>query len=84
MKISVSKQDITLGKKTPISNTRCPVARAMKRAGLKNVCVGITWANFESRKKFQQINFRRKVSRFIEDLTENKPLKPFSFSIRVA
>lgn len=77
MKIIVSKKDIKLGLKTIVSNTKCPVARAIRRAGLKGVSVGVNWA----RSVYGgDISLPKEVVTAISHMCDTRTMEPFSFS----
>jgi len=86
MIISVTERDIRLGRKYHTSNTRCPVARALHRAGLKRAHVGVSWFSLKPPKKRE--DFRTLppgAINFINALINNREdLEPFSFRIKVA
>jgi hypothetical protein len=82
MKIEVTEKDIRLGKKYNTSNTHCPVARAIRRAGLKNVGVGVEWAGIGIYNKTVKLPVR--VVNFIKRLCDSEKhdtLKPFTFTL---
>lgn len=77
MKITVTADDIRLGIKDPTSGTKCPVARAFKRVGIKNINVGVEGAFADG----EEILLPKKAVSFIKDMCNEEPLKPFSFMI---
>ena len=79
MKIYVSEKNIELGKKTPCSNTLCPIARALKQAGIKNPRVFMDKAIIKGR----VIPLPKTAEKFLWRLCDNRPLKPFSFDFKV-
>lgn len=76
MKINVTKEDIKKGK--PKEARLCPIARACKRAGLKDAAVRYT--RIENGRQCFPIS--KTTSRFISDFDLGKPVKPFSFYLR--
>lgn len=80
MKIEVTARDIKLGmaKSGMASCDRCPVARAFRKAGIKNANVGTSavWVHGG-----EQYNIPVKVSKVIGAMCERKIPKPFSFTI---
>ena len=77
MKITVTKKDILEG--TRASGKSCPIALACRRAGIdigNGVGMCFIWAD-------PQIDIPLKVSTFIEKFDDGKPVKPFSFHLKV-
>lgn len=79
MRIYVSAKDIKLGLKTPCSNTLCPVARAIRRAGLKGVRVGVEL--FSSHRQRADVFTPTRVIAAIRGMCAGDGMKPFSFTI---
>lgn len=77
MKITVSEKDIKLGLKTICSNLRCPVARAIRRAGLKGVTVGVGWA----KTKYGEIILPDTAIKAILGMCDTSTMQPFSFTL---
>ena len=78
MKIRVLKKDIDMGR--PHSAQRCPIARALRRAGFKNVMVfsGGFSNNGTVRVKYK---FPDIVNLFIERFDHDWTVKPFTFTL---
>ena len=80
IKITVTKDDIRLGRPKMADGTRCPVARAMKRAKIPFCIVSnkvwldkLAWTH----------KLPRKVVKFITDCCHpERTVKPFSFYLR--
>jgi hypothetical protein len=81
MKIEVTERDIKLGMKTMVSNTKCPVARALHRAGFKNVLVGVSSVSRKDRPDRVAIRLPEHVSHLIHIMCGNNPPNPFSFNL---
>jgi len=80
MEIKVTKTHIRLGKNETTSNTKCPVARAFKTAGFKDIFVGVELATTAG--SVQQIELPENVQVFIrEKLCAGLPMEPFSFKL---
>lgn len=82
MKIEVTAKDIKLG--SMISNDKCPVARAIKRAGLKKVLVGVDWASMTPYSIDHEVRLPEKVADNIRAMIRGEVLKPFHFSLTKA
>ena len=78
IKVEVTEKDIRLGRKQILTNTLCPVARALSRAVGKPVQVGVSWASINH--DYDTV-LPKKCQAFIDRLCGKKPLKPFSFTI---
>jgi hypothetical protein len=79
VEIEVTEEDIRLGSKTPTSNICCPIARALKRAGFKQVSVGVESGTV----KGVRVTFPKKVASFIMAMCYERAIKPFSFTLSV-
>lgn len=79
MKFTVTKRDIKLGILTKCSNTKCPVARAVRRVrSLRNVNIAV-WDAYAG--DGSSIRLSKKVVDAIKGMCEGKGMKPFSFTI---
>lgn len=81
MVIKVTQRHIDLGRSHDTSNTRCPVARALRAAGFKRARVGVEWAHGGNDKKL--IILPKKVRSFIVDklIRNSGAMRPFSFRL---
>jgi len=84
--IKVTETDIRLGSKTIMSGTTCILARAAKRAGLKNVYSGFSYLIFGSKdNNMMTVNYpkiARDTQRYFMGTDREGPKpKPFSFTI---
>lgn len=79
MIIKVTGEHIRLGRNQRISNTKCPVARAFRAAGFKEIRVGVEHASVEGR----GITLPKKVYGFISKKLIGRlaPMEPFSFKL---
>lgn len=82
MKIKVTKEDIRLGSSKICDGTKCPIARAMKRAGIKIGHVGVTFYRLENQSLRRQLPTH--VTRFICDICDGEKVKPFIFELKNA
>lgn len=78
MRIYVSANDIKLGLKTLTSSTKCPVARAIRKAGLKGVYVGVGYARMENG---GEIKLPSKATGAIQNMCNQHSMEPFSFTL---
>jgi hypothetical protein len=78
IKVEVTERDIRLGREQILSNSLCPVARAISRAVGKSVDVGVSWASIN---RDYDVVLPKKCQAFIDRLCRGKSLKPFSFTI---
>lgn len=75
--IEVTKEDIELGIKTPLSATKCPVFRAMKRIVPKLRSVGVTTARAQN----SVFELPTEVAKRIEAFGHGVAGEPFSFEV---
>lgn len=81
MKISVIKKDIDCG--IPKLEDFCPVALALKRKGVKFVCIDGTVAEGTYKHHPFRVDLPRKAKGFITRFDKRKPVKPFSFILNI-
>lgn len=77
MKIEVTAKDIKLGIKTPNSNIKCPVARALRRAGFKQLLVG----TYTVHAKQKSITLSEKTTGAIQYMCATNTMTPFNFTL---
>jgi hypothetical protein len=79
IKVEVKQKHIKNG--IPGSACRCPIALAVKDAGLEEPAVicGITFGSIENRIR---VPLLKKASAFIDRFDNSQPVKPFSFQLK--
>lgn len=83
VKVEVTERDIKLGRKNVTSCSHCAVARAMKRARLKGVSVGVEYGSFQAAGRCINVFFPKKIVSLITNLCHGRPAKPVSFTVNV-
>lgn len=80
MKIEVKEKHIKKGK--PRNSCDCPIALAMKDAGLKDCFVECLFVDISNNlETYTMVNLPAKVSQFIHDFDEGLEVSPFEFEL---
>lgn len=81
LKINVTQQNIIKGRK--YTSKSCPIALAFKEAGIKKV--EVKNLQFLLRKSEDSIMYDlpRMARKFIRAFDEGRPVKPFSFNVKI-
>ncbi len=77
MKVIVTERDIKGANRC--NSMRCPIARALHRAGKKDWSVG----SDECGDAEISVPLPKKAQKFIADFDNQQPVKPFSFNLRI-
>ena len=79
IRVSVTKRDIAVGKRG--SSYECPIALACRRLGKRWI---ITIDAARNAKSFKWIaNMPDKAQRFIERFDKGRPVRPFTFTLKM-
>lgn len=80
VKITVTKKDIQMG--LPSDSCLCPIARAVRRVLGRGVRV---WRYGVYRRLSEDdfAEFPERVTQFIDRFDDGKPVKPFTFTLRI-
>lgn len=81
MKIKVTQEDIAKG--IPEDEGSCPVALALKHAGMMDVEVSLERAEAWYGRRLFNVELPSKARRFIKRFDAGKLVKPFSFTLNI-
>ena len=82
IKVQVTHEDINLGE--PLCSWNCPIARAIKRAGCKEVQVSDR-IRFRLKGEYVQVDLKlnEEAMEFVKAFDAGKPVKPFEFEFEL-
>lgn len=78
--ISVSEEDIAEGE--PKVCNLCPIALAMRRAGLENPSAGIYFLIWGGGERSHKMSLQKDVALFMARFDDGKKCEPFTFELR--